>query len=686
MSVSSEKLNILKKVFNYSSFREKQEEIIDSVLKKNDTLVVMPTGGGKSLCYQIPALINNGVAIIISPLISLMKDQVDTLKTKGVNAGLINSTITQEEYSQIVSELRKNTLKLLYIAPERLESEKFLIFLSKISVSFVAIDEAHCISEWGHDFRPSYKKINRIFDFIPRVPVIALTATATRLVKNDIIKSLNLKGTEEFTTDFNRKNLVYQAIKTKNKQSEILQILSRLKKKYSEGSIEKQEYSIIIYCSSRKKTEELNDFLLTQKIPTLIYHAGLPDAFRTKIQEDFLNTPTSTIIATNAFGMGIDKSNVRAVIHYDLPSSVENYYQESGRAGRDNKFSECILLYDNDDRYLQEFFIDMNHPKLNEIQICYTIVVSLFENQKNRNIGNHQSILNLNNLIINIEKQTKLSKKIIESVVNILISCELLSYKTITNKFFIYLNTNKEDFIFLIQNSTEKEKYIIESLLRCLPNTSFSNFTELNKYSFLKKYEINEIEFTKVLNKLKYHHLIKVKEEGDLTLFLHKNINFEDKNLYKDFNYQKIKSRRKYAREKLNSIQEYAESTTCNRFFLLKYFDDTSATTPTCGNCSACLQKNKYESFFTTQRKRLRLFLLKELAYWDLEKLKKNQNELILYILELDKVKEIDLDFLYFKTQKFLNIVINDLIDEGYLEEVFNQKCYLTNIPYYAKL
>ncbi|MEP6846006.1 MAG: RecQ family ATP-dependent DNA helicase, partial [Panacibacter sp.] len=327
---------ILKTIFGYDSFRLGQQEIIEHVLDKKDTVVLMPTGGGKSLCYQVPALCMDGVTIVVSPLIALMKDQVDALLLNGIEAAFLNSTQSNAQQAVIFNKLKNNDLKLLYLAPERLmgNDTRFIEFLKQINVTLFAIDEAHCISQWGHDFRPEYLILGNIKQALPSVPVIALTATADHLTKNDIIQKLNLKSYKVFESSFNRPNIYYYIKPKKNYYAELVDYLKQHK-----------EDSGIIYCLSRASTEKLAEDLKEDGFNAEAYHAGLERNVREGRQDKFLKDDVKIIIATIAFGMGINKSNVRFVVHVDMPKNIEGYYQETGRAGRDGLHSEAILFY-----------------------------------------------------------------------------------------------------------------------------------------------------------------------------------------------------------------------------------------------------------------------------------------------------------------------------------------------------
>ncbi len=338
---------LLKTYFGYDSFRPLQEEIISHILDKKEALVIMATGGGKSLCYQLPALKFKGLTLVISPLIALMKDQVDGLNANGIAAEFINSTLSYDQIREIQTRLKREQIKILYVAPERLAIGDFLDFLGTLNVDLIAIDEAHCISEWGHDFRPEYRNLKSLRKNFPGVPLIALTATATNQVRSDIIEQLNLQEARVFLSSFNRSNLSYQVRPKKNALNELKTLL----KKYAGESA-------IIYCFSRKSTEELAAALQDENLRALPYHAGLDVEKRRKTQEQFIRDEVSIIVATVAFGMGIDKPNVRLVVHYDLPKSVEGYYQETGRAGRDGLPSDCVLFYSYGDKIKHNFFIN----------------------------------------------------------------------------------------------------------------------------------------------------------------------------------------------------------------------------------------------------------------------------------------------------------------------------------------
>ena len=362
----------LKEHFGFNEFKNHQESVIKNLLEGNDSFVIMPTGGGKSLCYQLPALIMDGTAIVISPLIALMKNQVDQLRANSTDhsiAHVLNSTLTKQQILNVKEDVVNNKTKLLYIAPETLSKNETIGFLKSVKISFLAIDEAHCISEWGHDFRPEYRKIREIIELIDtELKIVALTATATPKVQDDIVKNLKINNSKVFKSSFNRPNLFYE-VRGKNEATD-LDLIKFIKSKSNQSGI--------IYCLSRKKVEDLSELLNINGINTLPYHAGLEKKIREENQDKFLNDDCSIIVATIAFGMGIDKPDVRFVVHYDVPKSIEGYYQETGRAGRDGVVSHCIMYYSDEDTEKLEKLLSQKKSSEREVGIMLLKEVKSF--------------------------------------------------------------------------------------------------------------------------------------------------------------------------------------------------------------------------------------------------------------------------------------------------------------------
>jgi ATP-dependent DNA helicase RecQ len=351
--------SILKQYWGYSSFRPMQQEIIESVLGGNDTLALLPTGGGKSICFQVPAMAKEGLCLVVSPLIALMKDQVETLRKKNITAFALTSTNTRKETEHILQVAGNSNCKFLYVSPERLETDLFLEYLPGLGISLIAVDEAHCISQWGYDFRPSYLKIAAVRELIPDIPLLAVTASATPEVQKDIQDKLHFKKSKIFKGSFLRPNLAFSVLNTQSKP-ESLHLLLR-----------KETISAIVYCRSRRMTVEIAEFLRLHQLNADFYHAGLSNEERNQKQEAWINNQTRIIVCTNAFGMGIDKPDVRLVVHYDIPDCLENYYQEAGRAGRDGKPSRAVLIYQNTDLSNLKNISDIRFPAIETICRIY---------------------------------------------------------------------------------------------------------------------------------------------------------------------------------------------------------------------------------------------------------------------------------------------------------------------------
>lgn len=339
--------SLLKTHFGHSEFRPLQNEIIEQLLAGNDALVLMPTGGGKSICYQLPSLVLDGITVVISPLISLMKDQVDSALSNGISAAYLNSSLPQEEAAQVIQKLRTGEIKLLYCAPERFAMPQFRDFLKSLPVKLFAVDEAHCISEWGHDFRADYRTLSLLKQEFPNLPIVALTATATKQVADDIVEQLGIPEVKRYISSFNRQNLTYRVERKTNAFNKLVNWIEKFKGE-----------SVIVYCFSKKETDNLADKLCELGYKACPYHAGMNSLQRSKNQSDFINDKVDIITATIAFGMGIDKPDVRLVVHYSLPKTIEGYFQETGRAGRDGLGSECVLFYGAGDQYNQKYFIE----------------------------------------------------------------------------------------------------------------------------------------------------------------------------------------------------------------------------------------------------------------------------------------------------------------------------------------
>lgn len=559
----------LKRFFGFNDFLAGQLEIISSILNRRDTIVVMPTGAGKSLCYQFPAALLNGTAIVISPLIALMKDQVDSLKDTNLKSAFINSSQSIQEIQTTIENAIRGDYKLIYIAPERLESKIFIQDLRKLNLSFLAVDEAHCISEWGHDFRPSYLNIANILDGIKDLPKIALTATATPEVQDDIVESLKMNSPNRFIKGFDRKNLRYITEYSENKTVKLKNVL----KKFREP--------VIVYCGTRKRVENISSYLLKNGINAIAYHAGLSPETRIQAQNRFMNEEAEVIVATNAFGMGINKANVRAVIHCDLTQTLESYYQEAGRAGRDGIESDCILLYTRTDRNLQEFFIENNYPSKVMIVFVYNALKSYLQ------INNSDDSTFFD--IQDFARKLNTTVSSINSVLNILELNNLITQNNNHKFSLIKLISDASTIRDYINYLDLRQKIALEFLLRNIPASSFSDFQKVNLSKICDSIGMTIQEFKEQLRIFEFSGIISIKEIQSGSNISINSYDIKDLSLYIDFD--KIAERKKRAYLKLDKMVEYAETNKCKRNFILDYFFERDYI-GFCGKCSSCNQKS----------------------------------------------------------------------------------------------
>lgn len=568
---------LLKDYFGLTDFRPKQEDAITSILHGDDTLVLMPTGGGKSLCYQLPAIALEGVAIIISPLIALMKDQVDKLLSLGISARAINSSLTIDESKRVFDEVRLGDVKLLYVSPERLETRMFQELMNDIHVSFIAVDEAHCISEWGHDFRPSYRRITNFYHSFPdgRPPIIALTATATIDVRADIKEQLEIENTSEFITSFYRENIRYAVLNDTEKIQSVLNIISQV------------DGSAIVYTSSRQRCDDMSLRLREHGFAAESYHAGIQTNIRNSIQERFLFDKTKIIVATSAFGMGIDKPDVRAVIHYDIPATLEAYYQEAGRAGRDGNDSIAVLLYNTRDERTHEFLVGRNHPTEELLSLTYEIVWDF----AGKSIGEeyeHTLRISENELLRRLAGRTTNLDRILEILEEAgYITIQELTKDNITSEITPRVTIESMQ-KFLLRTKDESQKAIIRSLIE----QNAQGTLLINDDEFAAKLSLRRSEFIKAMRLLNTKDILKYYPLPSSRTYA-KSISFrllgKRLQVYElDLPIDKLAIRFEHIQQKLSATIEYATLWECRSKQLLKYFGERAES---CGICDVCSRK-----------------------------------------------------------------------------------------------
>jgi ATP-dependent DNA helicase RecQ len=564
--------DILQKFFGYSEFRPGQLEIISSILNEENILAILPTGAGKSLCYQIPALMSKSFSIVVSPLIALMKDQVDALNTRENISAFINSSLDSRDSDKVISGLASGKIKILYVSPEKLTNSNFAERMKSLLPSYLFVDEAHCISEWGHNFRPSYRKIKEFINFIGIKNISAFTATATEDVRTDIIKQLELNNPKIFVRGFERDNLGLNVLHTTHKKEKCVDILKE------------KNQSAIIYTSTRKSTEEVADFLRLNKIDSVYYHAGLTSELRRMIQDDFLSGRINTIVSTNAFGMGIDKSDVRTIIHYNLPGTIENYYQEIGRAGRDGKESDIFLLYDEKDKLIQQYFISSGNPSRSQIENVYDTLY----NCGNVALGSMpQKDIPLDANFFSLLENKGMNRGLIDSSLRVLEESGYLKFKSdLENKHFVQFLLEPSRLNSFLKNFTDNEaKDLILFLAREYGSTIFNSKIKINIQMLCGVLELSNHEIIIQLERLSSIGILAYEKPmlfPAVSLLQNRTLANE---ISLDMN--RVENIAKHSKMKLERLIDYANTDSCRFKYLLEYFGQQNENYK-CNKCDRC--------------------------------------------------------------------------------------------------
>ena len=557
--------DVLRARFGFPDFRPGQERAVTSVLAGRDTLVVLPTGGGKSVCYQVPALLLPGITVVVSPLISLMKDQVDALTARGIPATFVNSTLSSGDVSERMSRVARGDVKMLYVAPERFDFGTAAERLKDVGVSLLAIDEAHCISEWGHDFRPSYLRVAHVRERLGWPPVVALTATATQHVRTDIARQLRLENAETIITGFDRTNLRYHVIPTRTDADKDAALISVLRE---------HEGVAIVYASTRRNVEKVTQTLEQSRISALAYHAGLDDAHRHDVQNAFMNGDVRAIVATNAFGMGIDKANVRVVVHHAMPGTLEAYYQEAGRAGRDGKQSEVFLLHAFPDRFTHEFFIKGAHPDRVVIEkVCERV----------RKLADRHGGVQFEPASLAAALPGKVSDREVESALRLLVQTGALqSDPEAGGRVQVRLLATAERIKRELGDADALELGLLRALWRVASDSLYDG-AALDLDGLPPGFG-GAIGAMRVLEQLETRQFLEWRRlgGGDRVTDMRRALSTYP------LDWAALDRRRKAELSKLDAMQQYAYAKGCRRGFVLRYFGDPAAGKD-CGGCDNCL-------------------------------------------------------------------------------------------------
>lgn len=581
---------VLKQYWGYDTFRPKQEEIINSILEKTDTLALLPTGGGKSLCYQVPAMVSEGVCIVISPLVALMKDQVSQLKKRNIKAIALTGGMRHTEIDIALDNCVYGNIKLLYLSPERLQSDIVITRLQKMKISLIAVDEAHCISQWGYDFRPSYLNIAEIRTLLPKAPILALTATATKEVAADIQKKLLFKKPFIIQNSFNRSNLAYMVLEENHKMDRLQKMLNRIKG------------SAIIYVRSRKRAYELSTELNYLGVKSLYYHAGLSANERSDNQDKWMNNSVRVMVATNAFGMGIDKPDVRLVVHTQNPNTLEAYFQEAGRAGRDGQKSFAVSLYQKSDLETSINRFEENYPNSNEVRVIYQKLANYLQIA----IGDGYE----NTYEFSIDafcEQNKLSKEKCLKSFLILENEEILKFESYNSQLSTIQITSSPSSVVNYQTNNSKKREFLQLLLRVYPNI-FDEPAEIQERKLAIQINKDSNYVHKILAQFEQEGILKYCPRTNRGNIIYLSARYNSKNL--PLSKTHFEERKSLLKNKLKSINGYLSNTeVCRSRILLDYFGERSEQD--CGICDICIAKTTNTIDF---KKSIRKDLLKRVS------------------------------------------------------------------------